>query len=523
MPVTPTYPGVYIEEVASGVRTITPVATAITAFIGSAPRGLANDPVRVQGFAEYQRKFGGLAVSSPMSFAVYHFFQNGGSDALIVRVVHSDAQPATMSVGGLPLEVASAGTWGNNVRVRIDHDTRDKTDVNPKLFNLYLYDSDSRTEEQFRNLSFEPDHPRYVKHILEEQSDLARIANGQTVSGRPGASGEIKSGTLWFEDDNDGSGFTKAQNGADGSLIDEADLLGAEADKTGLYALEKADLFNILCIPPITRDGELSVDTIYAPTLKYCSRRRAMLLIDPPASWLSISAAEKQIENILKTLGGETLTRNAAIYFPRMKMADPSREGRITEFVPCGAVAGLFARTDVARGVWKAPAGIDVGLSGVTEFSVKMTDLENGRLNPLGINCLRYMRPYGNVIWGARTLAGTDALGSEWKYVPVRRFALFLEESLYRGTQWVVFEPNDEPLWAQIRLNIGVFLHDLFRQGAFQGRTPNEAYYVKCDKETTTQSDINRGIVNIEVGFAPLKPAEFVIIRFQQITGKLET
>jgi phage tail sheath protein FI len=159
----------------------------------------------------------------------------------------------------------------------------------------------------------------------------------------------------------------------------------------------------------------------------------------------------------------------------------------------------------------------------VREFSVKMTDPENGRLNPLGLNCLRNFRAYGNVVWGARTLAGSDALGSDWKYLPVRRFALFMEESLYRGTQWAVFEPNDEPLWGQIRLNIGAFMHDLFRKGAFQGKTSTEAYFVKCDNETTTQSDINRGIVNIEVGFAPLKLAEFVIIKFQQMTGKIET
>ncbi len=146
-----------------------------------------------------------------------------------------------------------------------------------------------------------------------------------------------------------------------------------------------------------------------------------------------------------------------------------------------------------------------------------MTDAENGRLNPKGINCLRNFPAYGNVVWGSRTMAGFDELGSEWKYLAVRRFALFLEESLYRGTQWVVFEPNDEPLWAQIRLNLGTFMQDLFRQGAFQGASPQEAYYVRCDSTTTTQSDINRGIVNIEVGFAPLKPAEFVIIRIKQI------
>jgi phage tail sheath protein FI len=175
----------------------------------------------------------------------------------------------------------------------------------------------------------------------------------------------------------------------------------------------------------------------------------------------------------------------------------------------------------VQRGVWKAPAGIEATLVGTAALTTKLTDGENGQLNPLGINCLRSFPVIGHVVWGARTLEGADRLASEWKYIPVRRLALFLEESLFRGTQWVVFEPNDEPLWAQIRLNIGAFMQNLFRQGAFAGRTPSEAYFVKCDKETTTQNDINLGIVNIVVGFAPLKPAEFVILKIQQMAGQI--
>jgi phage tail sheath protein FI len=173
--------------------------------------------------------------------------------------------------------------------------------------------------------------------------------------------------------------------------------------------------------------------------------------------------------------------------------------------------------------VWKAPAGIDANLSGIQGLQVPLSDEDNGRLNPLGINCLRTFPVVGNVVWGARTLRGADQLADEYKYVPVRRLALFIEESLFRGTQWVVFEPNDEPLWAQIRLNVGAFMQGLFVQGAFQGTTRNKAYFVKCDAETTTQNDINLGIVNIIVGFAPLKPAEFVIIKIQQMAGQVET
>src|SRR6202011_4877643 len=171
-------------------------------------------------------------------------------------------------------------------------------------------------------------------------------------------------------------------------------------------------------------------------------------------------------------------------------------------------------------GVWKAPAGLDAALSGITKLADKLTNDENGVLNQLGINCLRNFPVYGNVVWGARTLRAADQVADEYKYVPVRRLALYIEESLYRGTQWVVFEPNDEPLWAQIRLNVGAFMQGLFRKGAFQGTTPRQAYFVKCDSETTTSTDQNLGIVNILVGFAPLKPAEFVIIQIQQMAGQ---
>jgi len=261
------------------------------------------------------------------------------------------------------------------------------------------------------------------------------------------------------------------------------------------------------------RFGGLDILITNAATL--CESRRAMLLVDPPSSWSTIAKAQAGVS----ALG--TNSTNAAVFFPRIMEADPLQNNSINPFVPSGAVAGIFSRTDAQRGVWKAPAGLDATLVGVSQMTLGMTDLENGELNPHGINCLRTLPAAGNVVWGSRTLKGDDRLASEWKYIPVRRTALFLEESLYRGTQWVVFEPNDEPLWAQIRLNVGAFMHNLFRQGAFQGKTPTQAYLVKCDSETTTQNDINLGVVNIVVGFAPLKPAEFVILQIQQLAGQV--
>jgi phage tail sheath protein FI len=280
-------------------------------------------------------------------------------------------------------------------------------------------------------------------------------------------------------------------------------------------------LFNLLCIPPFTPTLDVTT-ALVGEAAVYCEKRRAMMIVDPPSSWTTKKKAVDEFSDATTDFVG-TRSNNAALYFPRLRQPNPLRENQIEDFAPSGAVAGVMARTDSQRGVWKAPAGQEASLIGVPQLSVSLTDDENGELNPLGVNCLRAFPIIGRVVWGARTLEGADQLASEWKYIPIRRTALYIEESLYRGTKWVVFEPNDEPLWAQIRLNVGSFMHDLFRQGAFQGKTPRDAYLVKCDKETTTQSDIDHGIVNIVVGFAPLKPAEFVILKIQQLAGQIET
>ena len=309
------------------------------------------------------------------------------------------------------------------------------------------------------------------------------------------------------------------QAGSDGTAPTATDLIGVQASKTGMFMLEDVDLFNILCIPDTMNLVDTQAAQVAAAAEAYCGIRRAFYILDVPQK----DQTRDQVSEIMTWLDQNATLRdkNAALYYPRPEIADPLNDFRLRLVAPSGTVAGLYARTDGDRGVWKAPAGIDAALRGVQALEYTLTDPENGVLNPLAINSLRRFPVYGNVCWGARTLVGADAQASEWKYIPVRRLALFLEESLYRGTKWVVFEPNDEPLWAQIRLNLGAFMHDLFRQGAFQGKTPREAYLVKCDSETTTQSDINRGIVNIVVGFAPLKPAEFVIIKIQQLAGQI--
>jgi phage tail sheath protein FI len=276
-------------------------------------------------------------------------------------------------------------------------------------------------------------------------------------------------------------------------------LTGAKVIK-GIHALDAVDIFNLLVIPGVMNSEALSA------AADYCRQRRAFLILDAPKT----AQTPTQIEQVLKN---DTLpkTSHGAVYFPWVNIPDPLNAGQLRLTPPSGSVAGLFARIDSSRGVWKAPAGTDADLVGVSALSYNVTDSENKMLNELGINCLRVF-PTGALVWGARTLEGTEESTSDWKYIPVRRFALFLEESLYREIQWAVFEPNGEPLWAQIRLNVGAFLQQLFCQRAFQASTPRDAYFVKCDTATTTQNDIDAGVVNVVVGFAPLKRAEFVVL-----------
>jgi phage tail sheath protein FI len=304
--------------------------------------------------------------------------------------------------------------------------------------------------------------------------------------------------------------------GSDGVAPGVAEYLGDEATQTGFHALDSVDLFNLMVLPG---DRDVSAATqlqLWGPASMYCQSRRAFLLMDAPDSFTvnGRPVAQAADVNALRSL---VVKDYSAVFYPKVKFSDA---GVIKGIGASGMIAGLMSRIDSTRGVWKAPAGIEADLRGITDVDVNLTDKENGVLNKLGVNCLRKF-PAGFVNWGARTMDGSDDIGSEWKYIPIRRLALFLEESLFRGTKWVVFEPNDEPLWAKIRLNLNAFMMSLFRQGAFQGPTPDKAFFVKCDGETTTQNDRNLGIVNIEVGFAPLKPAEFVIIKIQQIAGDL--
>jgi uncharacterized protein len=770
MPSTLTYPGVYIEEIPSGVRTISGVATSVTAFVGYTPRGPVNQPLRIFNFGDYEREFGGLHRDSDVSYAVQQFFMNGGGDAYVVRTASGVATAAITleevgGTGALIVRASSPGAWGNTLRATVDYETS-----NPgSTFNLRVsrYDAATRTElevEEHRNLSMNSRSPTYAPAVVNTASRLVRLerapglvfqatdrgyaatrrlahgtvsldpavnriirgvvngnrefelvltggainngnagqvrnrmqnainaapdnlndyleavrvdADGDEVNnnsgewvrlrsklvvGDPLTAPEFSSVEILPAPANDasallglglsaggvqreGAGFRRPVpsgtagesvmhlmgtnvNGAftinitdntatgtdvlladtavpalpatavgpalltaletaihaipnpaagrvtasfsggalrlamddefantvvtmtgalastlrmpaaaasgnnvqrysvgvgvaaaaqaapvpglDGSPPSGGDLLGSFGGKTGIYALRDVDLFNILTIPGVHRLNDANATTaVLQSAIAFCEQERAFMVVDAPPD-ATLTTVEAWAVGVGKS-------RNAAVYFPWILAADPLDNFRLRPMPPSGAIAGVYARTDGSRGVWKAPAGTEATIAGAQGLAVVLTDMENGTLNPKGVNVLRRFPVFGNVVWGARTRAGADENTDEYKYIPIRRLALFIEETLYRNTQWVVFEPNDEPLWSQIRLNVGAFMNGLFRNGAFQGNTPAKAYLVKCDSETTTQYDIDRGIVNILVAFAPLKPAEFVVIQIQQ-------
>jgi len=639
MPTAPTYPGVYIEELPSGVRTITGVSTSVTAFLGSFTKGKLNTPIQSFSIADLERNFGPLVTSSEVGYAIRQFFLNGGKEAWVVRVASGTPAAAAIAMldavtagnAALLAVAASEGVWGNRVQIDVDHDTS-----MAGQFNLVAreVDGSGRTvaSETYRNLSLVPAAPNFAPAVVNSSSSLVRLTNLATSpTARVAETGTMTSTALTdaaanglagtktlqvvVNGTNVGNTFTLGptrhetasrlasllqaliqgtdpslrnvrvttepstpttknlrvtggangsdlitfggtlaadikldvvnvqayslggtasaaqavppgppagqQQGNDGGPANGAALLGDAVARTGIYALDAVDIFNILCAPDTMSLADNEAAAFIPQAETYCESRRAFFILDVPQQ----AATRDTVQEIKDWLDGNAGFRhkNAALYFPRPNIPDPANGFRDRLVPSSGTIAGLYARTDAERGVWKAPAGTEAVLRGVRSLETTLTDDQNGTLNPLAINNLRTFPVYGTVCWGARTLVGADQQASEWKYIPIRRTALFIEESLFRGTKWAVFEPNDEPLWAQLRLNVGTFMHGLFRQGAFAGTTPRDAYFVKCDSDTTTQTDRNLGVVNILVGFAPLKPAEFVIIQIQQIAGKIET
>lgn len=540
MATTYTYPGVYVEEIPSGVHTIVGVATSNSAFVDYFTRGPMNTAVQLTSYADFERQFGGLNLNSEASYAIQQYYLNGGQIAWVIRVAGGTPGPASLDLAGgspaqtsLTVQAASEGNWGNSLQVAVNYATRDPVNF-PNEFNLVVREAPTVNGRQqvvayevHRNLSMRQNDPtvNYAPDVVNNDSTLITLQDaglGNAPAATQAGTTDVTNPTIITNPAS--KGFAPLnQTGSDGSLPDANALLGNDASGKqvpyhGIFALDKIEpeIFNVLCLP-VTANFTAGADTVLSTAREYCATKRAFLIVDIPKTVTTPA-------QMIAALPADTSNNDhAAVYFPRLNVPDPLNGFRPRDVGASGTMAGIYARTDATRGVWKAPAGTEATLTNVQSLTVTLNDLENGELNPLGVNVLRTFPIYGIVSWGARTMAGADQLASEWKYIPVRRTAMFIEESLYRGLKWVVFEPNDEPLWSLIRLNVGAFMHDLFRQGAFQGTTPQDAYFVKCDKDTTTQNDINLGIVNILVGFAPLKPAEFVVIKIQQMAGQIQT
>lgn len=436
------------------------------------------------------------------------------------RAFSAPGQPAAASTpvarasgsgNSMTVSARNPGEWGNALRIGIA--------AVPGGFDLVVNEysgSDIVASETFRALSVIGTDPQFAEKVVNETSRLIRLSGVVTAPRESSAGIAVDDLTL--------ANFHALSGGGDGTLPGEPAWSGNAAgafDGTlnttqGFKRFDEIvpEMFNIMVVPEAPLMADKGYAT-YAAAGSYCTDALAFLLVDHPEANDTVDLIGGW--DIAGRLGSD-LARSAAICFPRLDRADPL--GGRRKMQSSGAIAGMMARIDGQRGVWKAPAGLEASIAGAVP-SVGMTDKQQASLNKAGTNCIRVKPGAGTVQWGARTLAGSDILASEWKYVPVRRTALMLEQTLRSSLGWVVFEPNDEGLWAQIRLNIGAFMQSLFVQGAFQGGTPREAYLVKCDAETTSQQDVNSGIVNILVGFAPLKPAEFVVVRLTQLAGRL--
>ncbi|UWE07652.1 phage tail sheath family protein [Actinacidiphila bryophytorum] len=511
-------PGVYVEEVEAGSRPIEGVGTAVAAFVGLAARGPYNRPVLVTNWSQYTRTFGDFVDGAYLAHSVYGYFLNGGGTCYVVRIgepAHEggDAAPARsgksrgkqapslpagprVALGGFQVAAAEGSGEGLSVEVA----DAGGEGAAEEAFTL-LVKRDGEVEESF-DVSAKRSQRTYVVSVVRDKSRLVVVdePSGTAAVARP---------------DNQTVALPPAESGpaALPATITPAEYVGDASDRTGFAGLEAVDEVTMLAVPDLMsayEQGALDAEGVKAVQLAMIAHCELMgnrvAIIDPPPA-----LSPQEVKDWRMTGAGYD-SKYAALYYPWVKVADPST-GRARFVPPSGAMAGVWARNDDTRGVHKAPANEVV--RGAVELAVQLTKGENDLLNPIGVNCIRAFPGRGIRVWGARTLSSDDA----WRYLNVRRLFNYLEESILLGTQWVVFEPNDDALWARIRRTISAFLVNEWRKGALFGLTPDEAFYVKCDRETNPAQGIDAGEVVCEVGIAPVKPAEFVIFRLAQFSG----
>lgn len=515
------HPGVYVSEVPSGIRSIEGAPTSTTIFVGETERGPLG-PTKIKSRADYMRLFGGYFrerdVASPMAeptrvlttYAIDGFYLNGGSTAYVLRAM--DGEPLAAERDSI--QASSPGIWGNSLSVAY----LASSGSDASRFRLaVVYESpesgERRLVESWDRLSTDPDDENFVIDVLKRsvyvrwnEADAAFAPTLDSL-GSPASTHPQESDIV--------DGAVPLTGGVGGG----GDLSAAEYGillSDGLAGVDDAALLVASCDALLADSAEYHqyVDQ-FIGYAEGRPRQDLFFVGDLPGEHTAATPTAAT-DTVVAVKDSLTASNFAGLYWPHLVVGDIAGIGRNPTIVvpPSGYVAGLFARIDGRRGVWKAPAGTEATLNGTIAIEHQLNDLHSDELNPNGINALRQIPGAGRVVWGARTMKPN----SEWRYIPVRRTAIFLRTSIYNGIQWAVFEPNDEPLWGSLRASIGGFLQTQFRNGAFAGRTSDEAYFVKVDAETTTEIDQAAGVVNILVGFAPLRPAEFVVVKLSQKT-----
>ncbi|GAA2688590.1 MULTISPECIES: phage tail sheath family protein [Actinosynnema] len=506
----PTYlsPGVYVEEVEAGARPIEGVGTAVAAFVGFAGRGPFNTPTLVSNWAQYAQTFGDFVEGTYLGQAVYGYFLNGGGNCYVVRIggERDEANPgggpssngalpsgATGVLGGYKVTAKAIGAGDITVEVA------DAAGENPAEDRFTLLVKDAGKVVETHHVTTKRTKENVVT-VVREKSNLITVEE----LANPPAKADRGAVALRAEE--------SAPTAVPGKVAAD-DYVGDVADRTGFGGLEAIDEITMVAVPDLMsayQRDQISLEGVKAVQLAmiaHCEQMGdRMAVLDPPPA-----LNPQQVRDWRQNVAGYD-SKYAALYYPWVKVFDAASDDHL--FVPpSGHMAGVWARTDAGRGVHKAPANEVV--RGAVALQTQLTKNEQELLNPIGVNCVRSFPGRGIRVWGARTLSSDPA----WRYLNVRRLFNYLEESILSGTQWVVFEPNDDALWARIRRTISAFLVNEWRKGALFGLTPDEAFYVKCDRETNPAEAIDAGQVVCEVGIAPVKPAEFVVFRLAQFSG----
>lgn len=472
------------------------VATAATAFVGRTLKGPLNRPVAIASFSDFQHIFGGLWQPAPLSYAVDQFFENGGRRACVVRVANGARPPTiTLPAGSSNLRLMGVNPGSREfLRASIDYDGIPESDTD--TFNLVLQRVRSagseliEDQEIFRRLSVLNQSNRYVAHVLTESS-LAQVWGPVPVQ-RPDLIGRSRSVVGYAMSNPDGD---------DGAPLTDYDVIGSATAHTGLFALQSIRSFNLLCIPPLAREHDVGLSTLLVAS-KFCRERHAILLVDPPSTWISARSALESMRN------WPFRSDNAVMYFPRIQSFDRLR-GRAETFASCGAAAGMIARSDETSALWATTETEESFLRPGLRPAAVVSDADRVRLSQVGINTLVSSRSNVRQALSPRTLAIGGAGASDWKYLAARRLALFIASSVEQGTRWVLMEPNIPSTWERARAWVDEFLNSLAEQGAFAGGSTEDSHFAIADDRVNSEESVTAGKYNLLYGFATSKPGEF--------------